>query len=536
MPPADLRARPPAAPPLFLPLGLALLHFWRWGYAYGSSDHDEVLPQALHRLNPDLFARDWYVLSQSDGLTVRTAFVEALALLGRVMPLSVAVGLLHFAVLIAVAWGAYRLGYALVPDRLGAALGALLAVVLLPHATLGGNRLSYGLVAPEGVAWAFALPALRLFVENRRLPAAGLLGLAAWFQLLVGVQTAAVLGAVALWEAARNRSARAAGQAVLFGTVAAAIAAPLAVSVALAPPMTGEGVPGISAFHALARLRVPHHYLFFSFAPGDYVRFGLLALAGLAAVWVLRKRGRLRHSLFVVRFIAVVALLCALAVVFTEGIPSLFVAQLQLFKLTVWAATLFSLLVGAWAAGRLPARTRALGEGLLDRPRWSLVVVVVGALVTTAAVAAGFGPAAGRYLPAQRADPDLGRAEAWVQAHTPADALFLIPPSNTTFRARARRSVVVNYKPTPFQDGGAEAWLGRMLLVAPMPVPESGRGFLQALDSAYAAHDAADWQRLARRFGADWALVDAARTPSLPPGHPAFRAGDWAVFRLTTDS
>jgi hypothetical protein len=536
-----LPAAPPAPParaarpPLFLPLGLAVLHFWRWGYAYGSGDHDEVLPQVLHRLDPALLARDWYVLSQSDTLTVRTAFVEALALLGRVVPLPAAVGALHLGVLLAVGYGAYRLGYTLVPDRLGAALGALLAVVLLPHWTLGGNRLTYGQLLPEGVAWALALPAVRLFVEKKWLPAAVLLGLTAWVQLLVGVQTALVLGLVALWGALRGRSVHEAGQAALFGAVAAAIAAPLAVAVTFAEPVAGEGVPGVSTFHALARLRVPHHYLFFSFAPGDYARFGLLAAAGLAALWALRRRGRLRHGTFVVRFLSVVAALWVVAVVFTEGVPVLFAAQLQLFKLSVWAATLLALLVGAWTAASLPPRVRALGEGLLDRPAIGLGAVAGAALLTVAAVAMNFGPAAARYLPAQRGDPDLGRAEMWARTHTPRGALFLVPPSNTTFRTRAQRSVVVNYKPTPFQAGGIEAWLGRMLAVAPTPVPARGAGFQEALDAAYAANGPADWRRLAHRFDAGWALVDAARAHAPPPGRPAFRAGTWAVYRLGGD-
>jgi hypothetical protein len=522
-----------ARPPLFLLLGLAVLHFWRWGYAYGDSDQDELLPQVLHRLDPALFSRDWFVLSQADGVTVRTAFVELLRLMALVMPLPVAVALLHFGVLLAVGWGVYRLGYALVPDRLGAALGALLAVVLLPHWTLGGNRLTYGQLAPENLAWALALPAVILFVEGRRTPAAVLLGLAAWAQLLVGVLTTAVLGAVALWEAARSRSTREAGRAVLFGLTAALVAAPVAVPVALAAPMEGPTVPGISAFDALARLRVPHHYLPSAFARGDYVRFGLLVVAGLGALWALRRRGRLRHAPFVVRFLAVVACFCAVAFVFTEVVPVLFVAQLQLFKLTVWAATLLALLLGAWVGGVLPSRLRALGERALEGPRLGLAVVVAAALATAAAVAAGLGPAAARYSPAQHAASDLGRAEAWAHAHTPADALFLIPPSNATFRTHARRSVVVNFKPTPYQRGGIEVWLARMLAAAPAPVPERGGFPFQAtLDAAYAANDAAAWRRLAAHFGADYALVDAARTPSRPPGPPAFRAGDWAVYRL----
>ncbi|MDX1418955.1 MAG: DUF6798 domain-containing protein [Rubricoccaceae bacterium] len=531
------RTAPPAVvadggrPPLAVPLALVVAHFWVRGLGYGSSDQDEMLPQVLHRLDPALYARDWFIESQAGAVTVRTAFVEGLAAAARVVPLEAAATAGHVLVLFAVAWGAYRLAYSLVPDRLGAALGAFLAVVGLPGWTLGGNALVYTRLLPESLAWALALPAARRFIEGERVVPALLLGAAAWFHLLAAAHAAALLGVVGLWQAARSRSRAAAGRAVLFGVVAAVVAAPLALPAVLAAPLAGPTVPGVSGFHAVARLRVPHHLLPSAFALSHYARFGVLTVAGLGALWALRRSGRLRHDRFLVRALAVVAGLCGIAVVFTEVMPVLFVAQLQFFKLTVWATTLFALLLGAWAAMALPERWRRVGAAMLGS-RWTLGGVLSALLLTGAAVAAGLGPAADRYEPVQHAATDLGRVEAWARHHTPRDALFLIPPTNTTFRTRARRSVVVNFKPTPFQPRGIEVWLARMLAVAPLEVPEAGRGFQEALDRAYAAHDATGWQALADRFAADYALVDLRATASPPLGAPAVRSGDWAVYRL----
>ena len=530
-PPAQ-PSREPARPPLFLLLGLGLLHFWRWGYVFGSSDHDEFIPQVLHRLDPTLFTRDWFVMGQSGEVTVRTAFVELLRLFGVVIPLPFVVMLLHVTVLLVVGWAVWRLAYAFVPDRLGAALGTFLAVVVFPYWTLGGNGLTSGILVPEYVAWALALPALWLFVNNRRLAAAVLLGLAAWMQMLVGVQTTAVLGLVALWEAARDRSPGAVRDAVVFGLVAAAVAAPVALPAILAPPMEGPTVPGITTFHALAMLRVPHHYLLFSFGSGAYIRFTLLLSVGLAALWAQHRAGRVHHTTFVIRFLVVVAGLLCVATVFTEGIPTFLVAQLQLFKLTVWVSTLLSLFVGAWAARAMPTLLRSFSERVLERRIAGLIAVGLFVLATIAAVAVGFHPATSRYGPAAYASSNLSQVETWARASTPNDALFLIPPSNTTFRTHARRNVVINFKPTPYQRGGIDVWLSRTLAVAPMPVPENGHGFLEALDAAYAENDQVGWRQLARQFGAEWALVDAARTASPPSTRPAFRAGDWAVYRL----
>ena len=521
-----------ARPPLFFLLSLGLLHFWRWSYVYGSSDHDELIPQVLHRVDPSLFTRDWFVISQSGSVTVRTTFVELLRLFGAVIPLPTAVMLLHIVVLVAVCWTVWQLAYAFVPDTLGASFGTFLAVVLFPYWTLGANGLTSGILVPEYIAWALALPAVWLFVKKKRLAAALLLGLAGWMQILVGIQTTAVLGLVALWEAAQDRSNRAVGDAVVFGLVAAVVAAPIALPILLAPPMEGPTVEGVSTFHALARLRVPHHYLLFSFGAGAYLRFGLLVVAGIAALWTQHRAGRGREATFVVRFLIVTGgILCA-ATIFTEAVPVLFVAKLQLFKLTVWVSTMMSLFVGAWAAWAMPSTLREFGEWVLKRRTAGLIATGVAAAATIVAVAIGFGPAASRYRPVAYTTSDLSQVEGWALTNTPEDALFLIPPSNTTFRVHARRSVAVNFKPTPYQRGGIDVWLNRTLAVAPMPVPENGRGFKEALDDAYAANDETDWHRLSQRFGAEWALVDAARTSSPPSARPAFRAGDWAVYRL----
>lgn len=527
-------ARAAAAPPLWLVLGIALAHFWRWGYAYGNSDHDEFLPQVLHLLDDDLFTRDWFVQSQAEGVTARTAFVWLLRVLCLALPLPLTVALIHVVVLLAIIRGVYRLGYTLVLDGLGAALGAFAATVLVPYWTLGHNALTYGSLVPEAVGWALTLPAIRLFVEGRRLWPAVLLGVAGWFQALVGIQAVMVLGLVALWEALAERSPRQLEQAAGFGAVFALVAAPILVPILLTPPdPTAEAVARFSEFRVLAELRVPHHYLFGSFGWGAYVRFGLMVSAGLAAFVALRRRGRLRHAAFVGRFLAVIAGLCLFAFVFTEIVPVLFVAKLQLFKLTVLATTVLALLVAAWVATALPERLHYLAtRGLAMRwAGWGMVGV--GVLLTVALVVADIGRPVARFFPSAYARSDLAGVERWVRTHTAEDVLFLIPPSNTTFRTHARRSVVVNFKPTPFQEGTIHVWLDRLLDVAPAPLPErGGLAFVETLDIAYAANAPADWARLARRYGAEYALVETDRTTHPPSAAPMIEVGRWAVYRL----
>lgn len=523
--------------PLWLLPVLLVLHFWRWGYAYGSGDHDEILPQLLHALDPGLFAHDPFVQSQAGAVTVRTVWLGMLHALSWVMPVSAAVFVGYVVSLVAVFVFVYRLGFALVPDRLAALGGTVVAAVLLPRWTLGGNGLTSGLFTPSLTAFAFALPALWLYLDGRRVWAAALFGAASWFQVLVGIQLVAVLGAAALVLGALRRDALPTlGETVRFGAVFALVAAPVVVPVMLAPPHPAAATAELSTFRVLAELRVPHHYLAGSFGLGAYAKFGLLVVAGTGALGWLHRRGRLQHGRFVGCLLALVAAVLVGAAALTEGVPVLFVAKLQLFKLTVTASLLFALAVGAAGAFLLQKRAGMRGlEGVLfDRPAvgWAASLVLLGG--TVALAAAGVGRPGALWRPAAYAQSDEAAVARWVRAETDRDAVFLVPPSNTTFRMAAHRSVAINFKPTPYQPGAIHHWFGRLRTAAPAPLPErGGLAFTTALDSAYHAHSAREWGRVGAALEADYALVDLDALREAPAGSAAFRSGRWAVYRLS---
>ena len=219
----------------------------------------------------------------------------------------------------------------------------------------------------------------------------------------------------------------------------------------------------------------------------------------------------------------------------TEGAESLTVAKMQFFRLTVLA----KLVLLTWAAGAavalVPARWRRAPPVART---WGWGVALVAVAATVALGVAGVGRPAAGWRPAEHAATDLFRAEDWVRRSTPQDALFLVPPSTTSFRSHALRSVAINFKPTTFRDDAMHAWLGRIRTVAPAPLPprSGGRAALyawrDALDPAYHAHSTAGWAGLAETFGADYALVDRSQTPTPPAGEPVYQAGVWAVYAL----
>ncbi len=521
-----------AAVPGWLLLLLATACYWRLGFAYGTGDHEELVPQLLRSLDPTLFSVDPYLVEEGQHFSVRVVFIGLLHGLSLLMPPIAAAFVLSVAAWTATSWAAYRLCVALVPPP--AAALAVLAAYATAFWTPGGNELLFAALVPESLAWAPCLLAVEAVARGRPYVSAVWLGVAAWMQPLMGLQFGLLLGLVLLWRARDGDPWPALREAVGFGALVLLVGSPILVPSVLSQ-VNAAPVPddGLSTYYVTAELRQPHHYLLFSQSAQTLVRFGVVVAAGLLGLLYLRRRGAVAHERFAVRLLVLIAALVVVYVASTEGAESLTVAKMQFFRLTVLA----KLILLAWACGAavsaVPPGVQARVGGWLRLPAagWGLALGV--AALTVAMAVLDVGRPGAMWLPRTHAQTDVYRVERWISAHTPRDALFLVPPSTTTFRSHALRSVVVNFKPTPYRDAAMHERLARLLAVAPTPLPErGGLAWATALDSAYHAHSPAGWAALAARFGADYALVQTSRTPHPPARAPVARAGDWAVYRL----
>ena len=503
----------------------AVLFVLRFGYDYGAGDQDDLFPLLLHQIDASAFAADWYVADQGGQFTVRTPFLWVMRGLMLVLPLWGATLVLYVLAWLGVGWGLVRLADALGAPPVAAWASTLVVLVGVLTWTLGGNALVGDLLAPEMVAWALALPAVRLASERRLMASGALLGLAAYVHLLVGALVSGALGLAILLGALGGSGRDRWRLALRLGLTALAVALPMAVAIVLyrvASPPPPEGA--VSTFFLFAELRLPHHYLPSTFALGRWARFGVLVTCGGAGLVVLRRTGA--PSVFAERLLLAIAVACLAAAVLLESTGSLLVAQLQLFKLTVLANAVLVIAACSALARLAPAALR----------RWhgpSPATSVGLAVVLLAGLGAGLASGAldDRIGPWRRAALPITQAEDWVRTHTPPDAVVAVPPNQTTFRLRARRAVVVTFKAAPFQDGAIHEWYDRLLALTPEAASSPARGlaFGEALDDAYARNREDDWARLARDYGVTYVL--RRRDAGAPPRAPAaFESGPWAVY------
>lgn len=521
--------------PPWLVITLAwVAHFWRFGYSFGVSDQDEVIPQLLAQLEPGLFANDWYVQFQLSGIGVRTYFVYLLEVASRLIPMEWVFGALYVVMFVAVAWAMHALTLHLGGNRVAAGLVVLVGLVATQGWTLGANDLTPAVLIPRSLAWAAGLWAVVLVLRHRHFAAGVLLGVGALLQPLVGLQMAglAVCGLVGerlQKDTGSSGFGRLAAGFVLVGLpgLGPSILEQLAAVGGEAPP------GGPSVFFLIANFRAPHHYLPGSFPRVTYEHFAALAILGLLGFAWLSVHGRLRHRGFVGGALAGALAGLIAGFVFTELIPIEFVMKLQLFNLTVpTKVLLLALIAGAGTAWMNPEWTNwwRFGEGRQASSVLAAAVVILAAL----AYFPSDGPLHGRYVVPGTDFPNESELYAWVRENTPDDAVFSIPPSWDRFRSFARRAIVVNFKAFPFEDDALYTWFERLTTVAPIPIPDrTDSTILSNLDAAYGATRPEYLVAVLERYGARYAVFASRPTTTHERLEEVFANDFGVVYELT---
>lgn len=517
--------------------GALLLFFLRFGYDYGTSDQDEFIPFLLHRLDPSLFTQDWFVMTQVSEFGIRSYFVTVLQSFTLFFPPWLAALLLFIITWLLMAAALYALGLALTRNRIASAATVVLALVMTPRWTLGGNDLTSAMLVPSNVAWCLALWGLVLFLHRRWLWAGLLLGLATWMQALVGLQMAGLLGLVLLIEAVRERQQEN-SRAVLVFSVAFVLSAlpslgPLIYQQLSADPQGATETP--SLFYIMAVFRNPHHYLFDAYPLGSKLRFGLLVVLGVVGCgWLLRKQ-RVWHARLLVQLFGGIALLFLIGFLFTEGAPSLFIAKLQLFKTTVLAKVLLLVLISGAAVSLLPSQWNTTLDRLMTHRWLGPAATGVAYLLVFICIFLKVGPVYSEARPLARVGTPLEQVETWARTNTPTDAVFAIPPTWSSFRSHAQRAIVINFKSFPYRDALIYTWFDRLKTIAPAPLPAQPDPDLQTrLDSAFLHQPMADLHRTAMQYDAAFVVqdrvLDDARFAEV------FRATPWIVYEVVSPS
>lgn len=440
--------KPPKWMPVSAWLVIVLLYAIRFGYDYGASDQDEMLPYVLALKDPSLYPHDWFVQQLVSHANVRTFFAWALYAVHAVFPLAWAVFLGYLACWWTILQYMYRIAAAVSRNEWAGWLATLLGVVVFHKITIGSNDAVYNLLAPELVGWAFALPALYAGWQNRWTFSGLLLGIASCFHFITGFTTALVLLAVLFTTQGQQKNRR------KFWLNYGLSALPILLVIGLGQIHQTSAPSTPSSTEIQFWIRLPLHH-FAAYYADRFWGFWLMILAGGWGFWDLKRRKHLRHEAFLRSFWMVSGLLMLLGWIGLEVFHWGFIGKFQFYKLAVWWKMFALALFSGAIMTRIPLRHRQAAAPMIRRTLPAL------GLLLSLYVSASLMTQSGRpyqKMPLFYTDSSLAEMESWIQRNTPKSALFAVPPSNTTFRSHARRSIVINWLGFPFEDHAMYVW------------------------------------------------------------------------------
>jgi len=405
-------------------------------------------------------------------------------------------------------------------------LAAAVFSLALRHTTAAGEWVIGGCEA-KVFAWALVFGGLGELVRGRFATAWLLLGVATAFHPIVGgwaMLAAAAVRSTTPWPAP-------AGSSLVHRLLLAAGVVAALVGVVPAVLLNAGIDPAVRAEAARIYVaeRLPHHLLVRSFATGFVARHVLAAVAW----WLLTRlvpptqaRGRLTAFTLAALAISLVGVVISAA----EPWGAAAVHGLLRYYWFRLGDVVVPLALAIFVAAAL-ADDATLRRVVPLAPR---AVRLVATLLLAADLAgeSAHWPLPGRAL-VPRADAKVEAAAwaqvcDWVREHAPADACLLTPRGAASLTWRTGRREVVSWKNSPQDAASLVEWRRRIADCF------SADGSLRAMTRSTASLGAERMRDVARRYGADLAIVPVA-TPGIEQlPFPRLHANDgYAVFDLT---
>lgn len=499
-------------------LFLSFAAYGTWTAPVPGINEPHYLGKAKHFWNPEWCARDlflqsaeahWFFYATFGGLT-RVLSLEQTAWVGRALVW----GLL--------AWGWARLGSVLFSSRWGAVGAIWLLLAWFAAGTISADRqiLKWfasgsfsgewliGGVEAKGFAYGLLFLALAEASAYHWNRAGACLGLAISFHPLVGGW-----GAIAGTFAILVRCRRIARELPECNRHVRLVFQPLAVCGLLALPglIPALGMLAAAPSAEVAELaneiqvldRLDHHLDPKKFPMQAYAAHGWLLAAWLAARWFVPFA---RAERFFFPFVLGTVLIAFAGL--TVGLGPRWLGVMKYYPFRLF--DLFLPLAGATLLVELLSATRA---------RRALGAALSAAALLFAVTQPSVGQNPGGF---SKREYWIEFVEAcrWIDANTPADAMFLTPRFNFGFKWYAQRAEFASYKDCPQDAANLVEWKRRLDLVSDWRAKHFDAGF----DSAAVAE-------LQQATGVDFILAWKSATMDPYAMSPVFRNGSFAVYR-----
>ncbi len=496
------------------------------------------LVKAKHYWQPAWCAEDLFLESRD----AHTAFYWTFGWVTKFFSLTATAWIGRVVTWLLLAWSWRRLSWAVVPRPLMSLLSAGLLLLCLRQLHLAGEWVIGGVEA-KGFAYVLVFLALQAIVKDRWRAALILAGAAGAFHVLVGGWTVVAIGMA--WLMCGSSRPR-----LMTLLPAAAIGLLLSLPGLWPALALNQGVPKDVA-HEAARIyvfeRLAHHLVYSQFPAVNIARFQLLVVAWAVIAWLQRREPSVTRLQRVVAGTIVIALIGVVidqAFVIRANMldqsPDEYERAVAGLLRYYWYRMSDSLvpvgvaLAAVWGITKLQTSKPALAAGL----SMAAILLSVANLaevnyqrrllpVPPAIVQPNIEST--RPITAKMWWQDWQAVCDWVAQETPADALFLTPREQQTFKWYAGRAEIATRKDVPQDARGLMEWKQRLTDIYPRD-PEHHLHDLAAFSDA-------ELLDLARKYRASYIVADltrAQRRIGLPQVYPVLVEDNssFAVYRV----
>ncbi len=491
-----------------------------------SVNETHYLTKAKHFWNPswcpnDLFlgsSYSHYLFYLTTGWLTLLFSLDAYAWIGRIL-----------------CWAGFAVGWYLLvqvfSSRPGRALiGIVIFLVLMDRFHMAGEWAIGGFEA-KSISYVFALFALEKYFRGKWNSFWPWIGCACGFHVLVGGWILIGLVTGSLLAALRRhwgQSASTGDETIMKFPGVPMVCFLLLFALGALPPIIqqAQASPAINqmAFQIYVHERLPHHLLFGGFATSQVGRFALLCLIWFCFAWFLRKIPQVR----LLNWFCTASLLITLAGLLLSGLAE--AGKAEQGELSDWATgwlrfywfrlSDFSIPLGisimcVTVLPALPGREsdRVHRAGQLVSIASLLMILLVGLWIFVAKWDDPRSAADRASLPTYEDDRkrtvetqvNWQKACDWIRQNTPANAVFITPNDQQTFKWFAQRSEVVNWKDIPQNGEATLEWKRRI-------------DSIYRIQRLYASGllSFENPEQLGSLFGADYLLIEQSAVDALP--------------------
>ncbi len=499
---------------------IVLVFFVATGDPVPNVNETHYIARLKHYWNPQWGAGDLFLESPD----TQVLFIWLFGWLTRWLSVAATTWIGRLAAWALLAWSWQRLSWRLIPRPFAAALSAALFLALNNYCQFAGEWVVGGVEA-KCFAYAFVLLALRELIDRRWNMVLVSLGAAMAFHPIVGGWSAIGCAGIWLWQGRREQ----AFSALLPGIVTGGLLALIGLLPVLKLTWHEPAALVAEASRIYVFERLPHHLSILSLPRHEVVARLLRHGALLLALWAFSRSTSNGAARPLIQFAWGAVLIAAIGLaielsLWNQPLAAARWLRYYWFRLTDFAAPM---------AVSLQA-TNLIWVGFGQRRRWALPLLVASLLFAGVYLEEACRP---RLTSLLRGEPLVPAADAkltfypdwvevcdWIAANTPADALFLTPRLNQSFKWRTGRPEVAIWKDLPQDAGNIVEWYGRLKDIYYTNVG----GIEQPLDSiGVLGTDRV--RELAKKYHATYVLMDRSQLLSLPI---VFRNDEYVVYRI----